>query len=120
MNLFDNLQNAAFDVVTNTMGYSATWTPADVLISPKTAQVLYKGPSEKEKLLNADYSPDKLMLEYKQGMFPGLKESVDINEQNVIRVNGLAGGWVDFYVRSVGRLWDGNTFEARLEVKDVE
>jgi len=101
-----------FDTVTTTMGYTATWSPlagGDDL----TGAVLYKGPTEKEKLANADYDPDKLTLEYKDGLFPGLKEAADASPREVITIDGVG----DFFIKSVTRLWDGKTFEARMQVK---
>lgn len=111
-NIFDNLQSNMIDTVTTTMGYAASWTPlagGDEL----TGAVLYKGPTEKEKLANADYDPDKLTLEYKQGLFTGLKEAADESAREVISIETVG----EFFILSVSRRWDGKTYEARLQVK---
>ncbi len=113
MNLFDGLQDTMFSTVTNTMGYDATWTP-NAGGPTKTAKVLYNGPTEKEKLFNADYDPDKVMMEYKSGDFDGLFEearpSTSMEEVTITDI-GV------FYIRSVKKKFDGKTFEAQLEVK---
>lgn len=112
-NLFDGLQKVMFSTVTNTMGYSATWVPK-AGGEAQTATVLYNGPTEKEKLFNADYDPDKLMLEYQLGDLPGLFEagrSKQTTEEIAITNIG------NFYIKSVKKKWDGKSYEAQLEVK---
>lgn len=112
MNLFDGLQNAMFSTVTNTMGYSCTWQPQTGDL--KSAIVLYNGPTEKEKLFNAEYDPDKLRMEYQAGDLDGLFEAARSKtrlEEVTITDIGM------FYVKSVKKKWDGKTFEAQLETK---
>jgi len=105
MNIFDGLQNTMFDTVTNTMGYDATW---GIL----TARVLFTGPTEKEKLKQADFDPDKLEMEYKAGDFGGLNELLDNNEMQTVTIDGIG----EFTVKSVSKKFDGKTFIARLQV----
>jgi hypothetical protein len=112
-NPFDSLQGAMFNTVTGTMGYDATWLPSSGG-EQQMAKVLYNGPTEKEKLFDANYDPDKRMLEYKDGSFPGLFELVrtnDILEEITIVDIGT------FYVKSVKKKWDGKTYEAQIEYK---
>lgn len=134
MNLFNGLQDAMMDTVTNTMGYPAYWVnegvynqvdfdnidfnsddfKAQIKSSPAGTQVLYNGPTEREKIFSADYDPSKVRMEYKDGVFPGLFEQVRTNstvEEVVIQDVGV------FYVKSVKKKWDGKTFEAQLELK---
>lgn len=130
MNIFDNLQKTAFNVVTGTMGYPALWqqggdfsgfdfetTDVDSGVF-KQAKILYKGPTEKERLANVDYDTDNLTMEYKQGDFDGLKDSVDTNKREVVRIYDIAGLWIDVSVLTVRRKFDGQTFEAQVRIKD--
>lgn len=117
MNLFDNLQSAVFNTVSNAMGYSAQWTPTNG-DAPQTAQVLYKGPTEKEKLAGVEFDPEGLKMEYQFGSFIGLKAAVDLkpNKEKVF-IYGVAGTTLECYISSVNELWDGKTFEASLQLK---
>ena len=126
-NIFDSLQNTLFNVVTATMGYDAQWlnsqlgdfdakdfkpadfdTFSDALV---TGKVLYKGPTEKEKLLDADFDPEKVYMEYKQGDFTGLFEAVRQNRFEPVRIVDI--GY--FKVRSISKHWDGKTLIAILK-----
>lgn len=109
MNLFDNLQSAMFDTVTATMGYNATWIPAAGGQS-QTKEVLYNGPTEKEKLFDANYDPEKLNMEYKEGVFTGLKESVDSGTTETVTIENIG----TFKVRGVKKLFDGKNYKATL------
>jgi hypothetical protein len=112
-NPFDSLQKTMFDTVTNTMGYDAVWVPK-AGGEHKTAKVLYNGPTEKERFFLADYDPDKLMMEYKDGDFPGLFESARSSKApEVVQIDGIG----EFVVRSVKKKWDGKTYEVQLALK---
>lgn len=113
MNLFDGLQNSMFATVANTMGYGCTWQPQTG--PSKTAIVLYNGPTEKEKLSNADYDPEKLRMEYQTGDLDGLFEAVRTNKARLEEITITDIGI--FYVKSVKKKWDGKNFEAQLETK---
>lgn len=113
MNLFDSLQDNMFDTVTNTMGYDATWQPSGGGTA-KSAKVLYKGPTQKEELLSVRYDPDALQMEYKAGVFDGLKEAVDSNSMSeTVTISGIG----TFWVRKVQKLFDGKNYKANLETK---
>lgn len=113
MNAFDSLQDAMMNTVANTMGYEATWLPSTGG-EQKLAQVLYNGPTEKEKLFDATYDPDKRMMEYKQDDFINLFELTRANNGvEEITIIGIG----NFYVKSVKKKWDGKTYEAQLEYK---
>jgi hypothetical protein len=113
MNAFDSLQGAMMDTVANVMGYDVTWLPSTGG-EQQLAIVLYNGPTEKEKLFDANYDPDKRMLEYKDGSFPGLFELVRTNNSlEEITIVGIG----TFYVKSVKKKWDGKTYEAQIEYK---
>lgn len=111
-NLFDNLQNTVFDVVTVTMGYDAVWNPS-AGGSQQTAKVLYKGPSEMQKIEGVDYDPEAIVMEYKKGDFDGLKEAADDSKFEVVTVGAIG----DFYVKSVIEKFDGKTLKATLDRK---
>jgi hypothetical protein len=110
-NLFDGLQTVTFNVVTATMGYTATWQPADG--SPlQTAKVLFKNPTEGQKLADQEYDPYRYTMEYQTGVFTGLKPSVDANNVEEVTIGGAG-----YYVRKVDGKYDGKTMIATLEVK---
>jgi len=98
-----------FNTVTKTMGYAATWVPS-AGGAAITATVLYNGPTEKEKLLSADYNPEKLTIEYKVDDLTGLRESVDAGNIETITVTQFG----DFSIKSALPHWDGKTIIANL------
>jgi hypothetical protein len=112
MNLFDGLQATMFSTVTNTMGYDATWTPSSPDgSSQQSARVLYQGPTHKEKLIQADFDPDKLDMEYQLGDFENLKSFADENIFETVDIDGIGS----FKVKSVLKKFDGKSFVARLQ-----
>ena len=117
MNIFDTLKTKAFDVVTNLMGYDASWTNSvsNILL---TSKVGYKDPSEKQELSGIDsWNPDQPFMEYRAGFFPGLKESVDagVAEYVLITQQGDADSVIGYFnVKEVKTKVDGDTFVARL------
>jgi hypothetical protein len=117
MKLFDNLQDNLLSAVKSTFGYPAVWNPTGG--GPvKTATVLYKGPTEKEKLANVDYDTDHLTMEYNHSDFPGLHDAVKTNKREPITIT-IAGQEVDFLVLSVRKMHDGKTLEARIKFKSA-
>lgn len=116
MNVFDRFQERAFDVVTKTMGYEGSWTPAGGGVA-KTAIVLLKNPTEANAYLgNQQYNLPEFdayswMMEYRKGMFTGLKEAVDARGTEYVIVNGTT-----FFVSKIDAIFDGRTFVARLQV----
>jgi hypothetical protein len=115
---FDTLQDNLFKQVKTTMGYVASWQPS-VGGDLQTATVLYNGPTEKEKLFSVDYDPDKLVMEYQDIDFIGLKLAVDTDPDAEQVIITLSSGDVIFKVKAVSRKWDGKTFEAHLKAIDV-
>lgn len=91
------------------MGYNATWTPS-AGGAAITATVLYNGPTEKEKLFDAEYNPDKLTIEYKLGDLTGLKDAVDGGANETITVAAFGS----FSIKSISTKWDGKTIVANL------
>lgn len=114
-NLFDSLQDNTVDVVTNTMGYPASWQP--VAGGPViTAAVLYNANTDKYDLSNMGYEPEKWRMEYRAPFFPGLKQSVDENVDEIVTIT-LPDGDTEFFVRRVIAAFDGKTFIAYLDLK---
>jgi hypothetical protein len=108
MNIFDSLKKQTFDVITNTMGYNATWiSESDTF----TARVGYKDPSEKQELSGIDsWNPDEPFMEYRVGFFENLKYRVDNGFAEFVTIEGI--GY--FAVVEVKTKFDGETFMARL------
>lgn len=108
MNIFDSLKTQVFDVVTNMMGYNATWLSESITL---IAKVGFKDPSEKQELSGIDsWNPDEPFMEYRVGFFDGLKTRVDNGNLEHITIEGI--GY--FAVVEVKTKYDGETFIARL------
>lgn len=104
--MFDGLREVAFNVVSKTMGYNATW-------DGNTYRVLFRDPSEQEQLGQVKYNPNVVHIEYQEGDFPGLSELVnngDYTQEVTIKD-------VTYYVRDVNQIVDGRDYLARLELK---
>lgn len=112
-NLFDSLQEKAFDVTTNTMGYPAAWTPS-AGGPQQTAKVLYNDATEKYELSNMDFKPERWSMQYRYPHFIGLKQRVDENTVETVTIT-LPGGDTDFNIRTVQTSFDGKTFTAYLQ-----
>lgn len=114
VNLFDGLESAAFDIVTNTMGYDAVWIPSNGSYpTGYNARVLFKNPDDNYDLSNGSYSSLNYTIEYRLDFFPQLKEIVDTHgTYEIITVNGI-----EYYVRSIVTKYDGKTYIATLEIK---
>lgn len=112
MSFFDQIQISAFNLVTDTFGDMATWVPyagGDMM----TGKVLYKDAFAKEGVSNVDYSLERYQMEYKQGDFPGLKDSVDNSIVEQITINTISGP-VLFNIRRCETKYDGKTIVATL------
>lgn len=111
MNVFDSLKVRAFDVITKTMGYDASWQSGESGSALLLARVGYKDPSEKQELSGIEsWNPDEPFMEYRIGFFLGLKERIDAGAQEFVTIEGK--GY--FAVREVQTKFDGDTFVARL------
>ncbi|MCO5238864.1 MAG: hypothetical protein M9904_02305 [Chitinophagaceae bacterium] len=110
-NIFDGMRDKAHDVVSNTMGYTASWLPSDSTDGdePLTARVLFNKPTDKEKVDGYEYDPYRYMMEYRNDFFPGLKDRVDSNRNETVFISGI-----EYYVRSIAAKYDGNTLIAEL------
>lgn len=110
-NLFDGLQDKAFDVITLTMGYPATWSPS-IGGPTQTGTVLFNNPTESRKTSDVEYNPYENRMEYKRGVFPGLMESVKAGVDEFVTVKSI-----EYVVLDVVPIYDGNTLIAKIEVK---
>jgi hypothetical protein len=110
-NIFDNMRDSLFDLTTQTFGYDASWTPVGGESPTQTGRVHFRRPTEKDVLTNGvEYMPFVFFMEYKEGVFTGLLDSVRNGVLETVTVNGI-----NHYVRSVGRAYDGETLQAHLE-----
>lgn len=109
-NIFDGIQQTAFGIVANTMGYTASWTPAAGGSATQTATVLFKDASETCKLLQIEYDPRRAMMEYFVTGLIGLKTSVNNKVNEIVTVNGISYG-----VNEVKAAFDGQTIIAQLQ-----
>lgn len=109
MNPFDALQESSFDIITNTMGYDATWLPYEGG-AQQTGRVLFKDPTEVHELSGVEYSPVGYMMEYRRGVFNGLFEAVRKQILEQVTIDGIA-----YYVRDIKSSYDGKTYRAMLD-----
>lgn len=111
MNRFDQLQEKAQRVVTRTMGYSAIWIP--LVGGPAfTAEVLFNQPTQKEDVSDEHYIIQRPRMEYFEGDFPGLFESVEDKNNEVVTVNNQ-----QFIAFLAEKKYDGKTIILHLEPK---
>jgi hypothetical protein len=121
-NIFDTISKLAFGVVTNTFGYTATWTPLADPLTTLTAEVGYGEPTEgmsyHVKSMLDDYNVYNYWLEYRLGDFTGLMESVGHgnsgNEEVVSVVSDTYPSGRSFLVQEVKAMVDGRSFKAKL------
>jgi hypothetical protein len=113
MGLFDAIQKTVFNICSKTFGNTASWTPLNSNIA-QFATVLYKDPTKKLNFQEHDYNVERHVMEYKIGDFPGLKESADKNENNVVTIKTDDNIILSFNVGSIDKEFDGKTFVAHL------
>lgn len=109
MGLFDRFKESVNRVVNNTMGTVAVWTPShggDV----KTATVLFKDPTETQKFLGVEFDNETASFEYLKSDFPGLRESANLKNDEIVHINGLSYG-----VNAVRVLHDGDIYLAEIQ-----
>ena len=115
MNVFDDLRDVSFDVVTGCMGYTATWTPLDGS-APQMADILYKDSTHKDEFGGNDYKPSDFRMEYRFPFLSGLRESVDAENKETVSI--VIGNETKlFWVQEVETTYDGNTIIAYLKPK---
>lgn len=108
-NLFDNVQRAAWGVVTTVMGYDATWQPADGS-DLQTARVGYREPTKEYELAGIDYTPRTYLMEYQRPDFAGLFESVEAGDTEAVTIDGSS-----YLIRHIEVIDDGKNFRAVIQ-----
>lgn len=117
MNIFDTLADAAFDVVTNTMGYSATWLPSSGGPVQK-ATVLYGDATAPYEMNGVKYDPPGYHFEYRLPFFENLKDMVDNSRKTEEVTITIRSEAKEFFIRRVDTKYDGRTLIAYLEPKE--
>ena len=114
LNFFDSIQKTAFEIVTNTFGYPATWTPSNSE-TELSAKVLYKDATEKQGLGDIDFNDCRYLMEYKAGDFPGLVEMVqNVDNTETVKIETTVGTVLEFFVKNIETKYDGKTIIAFL------
>lgn len=119
---FDDLALIVFRTTAEVFGYEASWVPflfPDSIYSVKN--VHFKDPnaegSEKE-IDRIDYKEKEPFMQYYEGDFPGLLESVTSSRNEEEVTIKMASGTVrTFEVVDVNRIFDGRTYKAILREK---
>lgn len=115
-NEFDDFEASLHYEVAETFGYSASWLPA----SGGPAQVItvcFQDPNGRGGITETqylNYEDEEPVIEYYQGQFPGLAESV--NGSNQVEVLEVTKGQriIRFHVTRCKKVIDGDTFHAKL------
>ncbi len=104
------------DVVKATFGYGASWLPStgNPGADPYTARVLFKEPTaNKDMLDNVMFRDIDYYLEYFEGDFPGLIQSVrDGNSETLTIMEN------DYWVRQIKKSYDGKTYKVLMDLKE--
>lgn len=109
-NPFDGLSDKVFAAVETNMGYDGSWSPADS--SPEqTARVLFGEPTKEEKLgeYGDSYDPRTFFMEYWDGDFTGLFESVRDGVEEFVTINSKR-----YYVADVKAKYDGRNYRSKV------
>lgn len=109
MNGFDSIQRVTWNIVANTMGYDATWSPADGS-DAQAARVLLKEPTKEYELAGVNYTPLTFIAEYFQPDWAGLYDSVAGGASETVTING-----VQYYVQHITAINDGRNYRAVLQ-----
>jgi len=119
MNRFDQLKARCFTIVTGHMGYVGSWLSSlDDQLYPASLGVNFKTPTLKEvQLLESQeftWRNEDTILEYMAPDFPGLYELViEGSENEIVNVtkNDVSQAW---RVLQVLRMYDGDTYWAKI------
>lgn len=107
---FDRLQKACFRAAQKTFGYmNASWQKSGV--GPIFCDVLFKDPTETQKLLGVEYEPNTYIMEYLRGEFPGLYELVRRKDHQYIIIDGNS-----YTTKYAETAYDGKTIRIHLNI----
>jgi len=116
MNLFDSIQRHTFDVCTNTFGDVAVWLPSDGSAEQR-GKVLFNDPAKADSLGRMqgaygeiEYNPPAPYMEFREGIFEGLRASVKSGRYEEVSINGVL-----YEVQTVAPTRDGKTYKAELK-----
>ena len=109
MNFFDNCADAVVNVTSAVFGYTATW-------GSYTAQVKYKDMAGVAGLGDQKYALDKWTIEIRNSDFPGLRDSINRQNKELITVN-VRGMDMYFYGTVANAISDGMCTEIRMRMK---
>lgn len=110
-NLFDNMRGTLFRLTTKTFGYGAIWIASDANPEDFPAQVNHRVPNEQDMIMSGmTYMPLVPFMEYQEGTFPGLYESVRSGAAEYVNIEGQIN-----LISSVNRVYDGKTYHAHLQ-----
>lgn len=115
-NPFDALQKNMVDVVKATFGYNASWLPSagDPGAPALTDRILFKEPSAKQdELERAVFHDIDYYMEYFEGDFPGLNESVREGNEETVTIMA-----VQYFIRQIKKSYDGKTYKCLMEKRD--
>jgi len=111
--MFDKMAAKVFNTTTNVMGYKAKWEPVGAP-EPISANVHLSDPTRNGEIGNINYRPENMLMEYKIGDFPGLKEKIDNNGSELFTVT-IDGEEVQYDALNVSKKWDGRTLIAEMQ-----
>lgn len=105
---FDKMQKACFRAAKKTFGYlNASWQKSGG--DPIFCDVLFKDPTETQKLLGVEYEPGTFIMEYLRGDFPGLFEMVRGKQHQIIVIDGNR-----YTTKFAETTFDGKTIKIHL------
>jgi len=107
-NPFDALQVALAATIATAFGYEATWEPSGGG-EMQTAQVLFREPTEKDKVGPVTYTPQDFYMEYFLGNFTGLFELIRSGKKEVVTIEERT-----YSPRKAQLLHDGKTIAVYL------
>lgn len=110
MSQFDSYQQLAQNIVVGLYGDDAVWEPLSG--GRFTTSVLFKGPTDDAQIDGKDYTTLQPQCEYFEGEFPGLFESVQAKQVELISIKGT-----DYYTVRAVKNFDGKTIVLYLEEK---
>lgn len=115
-NIFSSfLEAEVFRITTDTMGFDAVWLPSLVPDTEHTARVHFQDPNkigDKYEVKTVDFRALQPFMEYFEGDFPGLCETVEEAGGTTHEIVSIEG--VEYSVASVAKKWDGRTYRAVL------
>ena len=111
---FDLLEKSMMDVVTNQFGYSASWTPSGGGPA-QVALVLLNAPTKKQQVQAMNFEGDvNYSMEYRDGIFPGLIDSVrNTRNKEQVTIDGAL-----YNCRFVKAKYEGKTNVITLELPE--